>query len=241
MENPGNKYLFQWVKKFLDETPSNKTNTLYFKMRCWIGTKILNLIDATIFIYDLNIHQYVWSNGNYKRLLGYTFNNLNKLYLQNWEQLYHPDDVEIVQQQINVLKDTENKAFSGFFRMKHKEGRWVWIFCRTVNLKRNPDGTPGLVLGIAIDISDQIHTRNQFVELFKEHKRTENTDQLKILTPREREVIIMLSKGYSCKEIAKYFNVSYHTIDTHRKNIARKLNINNKASLIQFAMENGLN
>jgi DNA-binding NarL/FixJ family response regulator len=125
--------------------------------------------------------------------------------------------------------------------MRHKDGRWIWVFSRLVNLKRNPNGSPGLVLGIAVDVSHQFHTLTQFSELLKEHNRSQHLHLLKLLTPREREIILFLSKGHTCKEIAEKLCLSYHTIDTHRKNIARKLNITNKASLVQFAIENGLN
>jgi len=51
------------------------------------------------------------------------------------------------------------------------------------------------------------------------------------LTQREREVLQALSKGLSNKEIARQLNVSPKTIDTHRTNLLRKMNVNSTAAL----------
>ncbi|WP_026449977.1 response regulator transcription factor [Aequorivita capsosiphonis] len=61
------------------------------------------------------------------------------------------------------------------------------------------------------------------------------------LTKREAEVIQMVCKGYNSKEIAKRLFLSIFTVQTHRRNIFRKLNIDgNTVSLYKFASENGI-
>lgn len=198
-------------------------------------------MDGALFLFDPVTHQYVWTNGQFQRILGYTYHTLNKLFKKNWKQLYHPDDTDVIQKKLHALSKSENKPFSGFFRMKHKEKHWKWLYCRALNVQINHGRNSKLIFGIAFDVSDQMHTQHQFHELFKKYKRDDNKIEIDTLTPRERQVIALLSKGYSCREIAKRLVLSFHTISTHRKNIARKLNISNKASLVQFAIENGLN
>lgn len=60
------------------------------------------------------------------------------------------------------------------------------------------------------------------------------------LTRREAELIPLLASGKSSNAIARELNVSAHTIDTHRKNIFKKLKINNIIELVNFAHENKL-
>jgi len=60
------------------------------------------------------------------------------------------------------------------------------------------------------------------------------------LTRRELEVIEKLARGESSQEIAEKLFLSQHTVETHRKNIFRKLEINNIADLVRFAHENGI-
>ncbi len=61
-----------------------------------------------------------------------------------------------------------------------------------------------------------------------------------ILTPREREIIIELASGNTSKMIARNLDISERTVETHRKNIKRKLKISSTAGLTRYAMENGL-
>jgi DNA-binding NarL/FixJ family response regulator len=60
------------------------------------------------------------------------------------------------------------------------------------------------------------------------------------LTKREIELIYLLKEGLTSREIAQNLNLSSFTIETHRKNIFRKLQVNNLAGLISFAIENNI-
>jgi DNA-binding NarL/FixJ family response regulator len=60
------------------------------------------------------------------------------------------------------------------------------------------------------------------------------------LTASETEIVKLISQGLTTKEIANKRNLSFHTVITHRKNIFRKLAINNTSELMMFAMRNGL-
>jgi DNA-binding NarL/FixJ family response regulator len=61
--------------------------------------------------------------------------------------------------------------------------------------------------------------------------------RLGTLTKREREVIKLLAEGNSVKEIATAFDLSVKTIEAHKFNLMRKLDIHNKAQLVQFAIQ----
>ena len=73
----------------------------------------------------------------------------------------------------------------------------------------------------------------------KQQLRDQFVDRLK-LTRREIEIIRSIAQGLSSVQIATQLNVSSHTVETHRKNIFRKLNISNVAELVHFAHENYL-
>ncbi len=67
---------------------------------------------------------------------------------------------------------------------------------------------------------------------------TPKTDS--ILTTRENDVITELARGNTNKMIARNLDISERTVETHRKNIKRKLKIGTTAGLTRYAMENGL-
>jgi DNA-binding NarL/FixJ family response regulator len=57
------------------------------------------------------------------------------------------------------------------------------------------------------------------------------------LTKREREILKMLAEGKSVKEIASSFELSVKTVEAHKFNLMRKLDIHNKAQLVQYAIQ----
>lgn len=60
------------------------------------------------------------------------------------------------------------------------------------------------------------------------------------LTKREKEILGYIADGYTNNKIAEKLFISPSTVDTHRKNLLTKLNVNNTAALIRLAVENGL-
>ncbi|MFN3981319.1 MAG: response regulator [Caldilinea sp.] len=65
-------------------------------------------------------------------------------------------------------------------------------------------------------------------------------DPLETLTEREREVLQLLASGKTYQEIADTLFISVKTVDFHRTNLMRKLNLANRAELIQFALKRNL-
>ena len=65
-------------------------------------------------------------------------------------------------------------------------------------------------------------------------------ERSEILTEREKDIIVCITKGMSNKEIADYLFLSVHTVTTHRRNISNKLEIHTTAGLIIYAITNKL-
>jgi DNA-binding NarL/FixJ family response regulator len=61
-----------------------------------------------------------------------------------------------------------------------------------------------------------------------------------VLSPREREVLQLLTEGKNTKEIAYTINLSVKTVETHRQRIMEKLNIHSIAELTKYAIREGL-
>ena len=60
------------------------------------------------------------------------------------------------------------------------------------------------------------------------------------LTPREREILKLIAEGYRNREIAEYLFISLKTVEKHRANLMRKLDLHNAAALTAYAVEKGL-
>lgn len=71
---------------------------------------------------------------------------------------------------------------------------------------------------------------------FQTYQKAELTEVFQPLTPREREILHLMSQGLPNKTIASRLSISERTVTTHVANIYSKLHVNNRVSAIQEAM-----
>ena len=75
---------------------------------------------------------------------------------------------------------------------------------------------------------------------YKRHRVSPLPDNLGRLSPREREVVQLITEGKASKQIATILRMSLSTAETHRSNILRKLRLHSIAELVLYAVRNGL-
>lgn len=110
-----------------------------------------------------------------------------------------------------VLKDTPAEKLANVLREVHEGGKYV-----------SPEVLNGLLL----------HDTDSQTELVGANKPA--------LTPRETEVMKLLAEGHTVRKIAGMLGVSMKTVDAHKFNLMRKLDIHNKAELVHCAIRNKL-
>lgn len=66
-------------------------------------------------------------------------------------------------------------------------------------------------------------------------QRAEQPAEVQLLSPREQEIVQLVRQGLTSQEIAAQLFLSNYTVETHRRNILRKLNMKNTAMLVQWA------
>ena len=78
--------------------------------------------------------------------------------------------------------------------------------------------------------------------LYTDDSDNEVTDKekLDVLSDREKDIVVCVTKGMNNKEIADYLFLSVHTVTTHRRNISNKLQIHTTAGLIMYAIAHQL-
>lgn len=143
------------------------------------------------------------------------------------------------------------------YSMKGTNGKSRIMLHQAMPLSIDDHGNLEYVLSVHTDISYlQIKPHNSisffslkgqasFVNLSIESGKFDpqmvsNSGLLEALTPREKEIVILLSHGFSSKEISEKLHVSVHTIQKHRKNILQKTNCSNTSELVSKCIMEGL-
>ncbi|HET8582100.1 MAG TPA: response regulator transcription factor [Jatrophihabitans sp.] len=76
------------------------------------------------------------------------------------------------------------------------------------------------------------------LDAFRDARVTPSVDpEIDLLTPREREVLRLLARGYAYKEIAAQLFISIKTVETHASNVLRKLQLSNRHQLTRWAAD----
>ena len=65
-------------------------------------------------------------------------------------------------------------------------------------------------------------------------------DTFNLLSDREKEVLTLIAKGFSNKEIAGQLVISVKTVETHKGNLMEKLQMKTRPELVAFALKKGL-
>lgn len=101
-----------------------------------------------------------------------------------------------------------------------------------------------LVKAIETAVAGRIYLSSSLMDMVVEDyaKRLSQVNEsvFSKLTTREREILQLIAEGKTAKEIANVLNVSISTINTHRQQIMRKLNIKNAVELTRFALREGI-
>ena len=79
---------------------------------------------------------------------------------------------------------------------------------------------------------------SDYREKDESHPKTETG--LDLLSEREHEVLVMTALGYSSREIGELLFISPKSVDTYRQRLMEKLQLENRAELVQYALKNGL-
>jgi DNA-binding NarL/FixJ family response regulator len=101
-----------------------------------------------------------------------------------------------------------------------------------------------LVAGIRAALAGECYLSTQISrEILAEYQQATQSgvvDLFETLTPRERQVLDLLATGLSSNQIAARLGIGSRTVETHRANLMRKLNLHSTAELVRYAVQRGL-
>lgn len=92
----------------------------------------------------------IWAN-----IIGYTLEELGPLNNQTWVKYSHPDDLKEVNMLLQDHLSGVNPSYAAEFRIRHKNGNWIWVLARGKVLTWTPEGKPLMMFGTEVDITQE--------------------------------------------------------------------------------------
>ncbi|GJM30867.1 MAG: hypothetical protein DHS20C17_35020 [Cyclobacteriaceae bacterium] len=136
----------------------------------------------------------------------------------------------------------QNQLKSIDLRIKHNQGHWIWITLRGVVVPKSAILPKEVFFGGIHDITKRKLEEISLKKALHSEAVSGNPDAgssidnpvntRNFMTPREKEVLELIGKGYSSREIARMLFLSPHTVIKHRKNLLAKFKVKNTAQLI---------
>jgi len=128
-------------------------------------------------IWDWNLQSgSVVCNDRWSQMLGYSPEELAPISIQTWIDLAHPDDMKKSSGMLAEPSAGESKGYELEYRMRHKNGQWVWVLDQGQVLTSSEDGKPLRMLGTHTDITERKNVEQQlrkseerFKKIFNSH------------------------------------------------------------------------
>lgn len=212
------------------------------------------------YVLELPCQKYHFMGRCQVNVSGYTNDEFMEKGIGLFLERLHPDDARILMNDIypsyvkilSELTEIQRKEsqLQYNYRFKKKGGDYLNLMEQIYVLELDDAGAPAILLGnvIELDAEDVLPVRfsckliNEFgcPEVIYSKAFASGPEELDTLTGRELEILCKLANGKTSQDIADLLCISKHTVDTHRRNLLRKLECKSVIELVKVAFTNGL-
>lgn len=218
----------------------------------------LNLIDSLqtsiVVAFDFHKRNYFYFSKNFNKVFGFHNNALPHVDQKFMRNRFHPDDFIINTGSIETLKYLyqqpieKRKDFRLIheFRIKNDNNEWIRLIVQNDILELDKKGNLWIDLKLwdfspnqDLDMPGLFILRNKFSGEVVFSIRGESSDGNNI-SLREREVLGLISKGEKSERIADSLCISVNTVNNHRRNLIKKLNVSNSSEAVILATKLGI-
>lgn len=214
--------------------------------------------NSTFFCITNTVQQnFEYVSKNFKACTGLDRDLMLKGGMDFFWSLFHPDDIQpwikslqqLMAFTMAELNEDQRKrmSYTWNYRIKNGDDKYVNIIQNTTPLQFDNQNKP--VIGLAhytvlhgaiqMDICASakfLNEKNEYETLY--YQNISNSNILDAISNRERDVVRLLLLKKTSDEIAETLSISKHTVDTHRRNILKKLNLSSTFELINYFKNN---
>lgn len=172
-------------------------------------------------------------------------------------QLIHPDDKVRVLAAMREHELGNARLYQCDYRLRHKEGHWVWVTSRGQIVARDEQGKALRVMGTVRDISEDRRLAQEGsdvlrqIEAMVQHLMGPRDARIgaspspalpgpEKLSRRQRQILILIAQGKTSAEIGKQLKVATATVISHRRRLMSLLQVHSAAELTRYAIKHRL-
>ena len=231
------------MKESNESSPANREafESLFYKSIV-MTLPVMLMVNEVVNQGDIASLCNVWMNPFGLMFLGYGQQEITGMRYDFFRQVIHPDDLEVLPVSLLVMNGAKEAepVFVGMHRIRPKgQQQYHWLFCHCTVMDTFDDGSPRRLLTVAFEITKIMHTENQLFAAMREISRLKHGLCHCCLSKREKEVLHLIIKGKTNREIADRLFISLTTARKHRTNLIHKFGVRNSAELAALAVESG--
>ncbi|WP_029038747.1 LuxR C-terminal-related transcriptional regulator [Salinimicrobium xinjiangense] len=171
--------------------------------------------------------------------LGVSLQELGEMNDKYHERFFNNEDMEDFMEKLHKLLQNKDpdETFTFFQQVKFKaREEWVWHMGSIRIFHQDEDGNPTHLVTVAFPIDQMKHIPHKAERLLAENEFfRQNLNKFLSLGKRSKEVLRLVALGKSSGDIAQELNISVETVNTHRKNLKKKLGISTTYDFTEYA------
>jgi len=152
----------------------------------------------------------------------------------------YPDYNESMTDAIAFFIENPNTKWIGLYRIQSLSGTYRWVMYSTSAFEFADNGQLCKTITMAIDVTREINTNQVLTQYIRTSLHSQYEEIHSQLSKREKEVILHIVQGKTTKDIANDLFISHHTVESHKSNIFKKLDIKSSVELTHLAEKIGL-
>lgn len=130
-------------------------------------------------LWDWNIaEQKIVYDNRWAEIIGYRLEDLSPITVELWKSFCHPEDIKIAQNKLQDHLDGHSTQYDCEYRMRHKNGEWIWVHDKGKIVFFSHDGKPLRMIGTHIDITDRKNAekkiKDSVIELSQANKELDD-------------------------------------------------------------------
>ena len=209
--------------------------------------------NRSISVFDVNRNEFILKVDRHMELLGYDVTE--EINVNNYHKMIHTDDLPFLYDSeikmfkfLKPVRSNEKKDYKLIYdyRVRRKDGSYIRFLHQLLLYELDRDYNSWLLLILSDVISAYpenakprrflMNTKTKEIRLFNEETGIRGF----LITPREREILELISQGLDSTEIADKLYISLNTVNNHRQHVLQKTSTKNITQAITYLKLTGI-